>query len=57
MASDEKICTGCVRLRIVSSEIDFCNCGCVSVKLHDQSNSTNTAYLHPGPANVVITIQ
>ena len=47
MASDEKMCTGCVRLRIVSSEIDFCNCGCVSVKLHDQSNSTNTEYLHP----------
>ena len=38
-------------------EIDFCNCGCVSVKLHDQSNSTNTAYLHHWPANVVITIQ
>ena len=48
---------GCVRWTIVSFEIDFCNCGCVSVKLHDQSNSTNTAYLHPQPASLVITIQ
>ena len=53
----KKCWTGMSAVNNCKFEIDFCNCGCVSVKLHDQSNSTNTAYLHPGPANVVITIQ
>ena len=28
--------TGIMWFSIVSFQIDFCNCGCVSVKLHDQ---------------------
>ena len=28
--------TGIMWFSIVSFQIDFCNCGCISVKLHDQ---------------------